>query len=594
MHYLIIGIILILALLAIRVSNKHGIPALLLFILLGMGFGILGFEFEDFKFADHFAKVALMVIMFYGGFGTKWKMAKPVATEAIILSSLGVVMTALITGLFCHYALGLKLLEGMLLGSIVGSTDFASVSSILRSKNLNLKYNTASLLELESGSNDPTAYTMTMVFLSVIIGSEVSIPILILFQVGLGIIIGFLSAFFIGKLFKRIRRRVDGLHAVFMASAMLITYSATDLIGGNGFLAIYILGIYLGNMEFRGKRDIVFFFDGLSEIMQIGLFFVLGLLSNLAKFLGAFPIALAIMLFMTFIARPVTVYGLMLPFRLKPNQLNIISLAGIRGAAAIAYAILAVNSGAAISMDVYHIVFGVCLLSSLIQGTLMHPAAKRWDMLDPSDTVLQTFNYYQDKAEIGFLETRIHPNSGLVGKQVNELSITLDLIGLIVAKIERDGKTIIPRGQTIIKENDLLILGGETHFDEGGQDLIEFTIPRGHQWENLYIKDLHLPPNCLIIMVQRKGSDIIVPTGDTLLLEDDKVIMIEVENAIQFPRVGETHINPIIDPLKKLDKEKKGKHENITLHNDDTIKSINEGKAKNNKLQQRKWKVQVQ
>lgn len=534
MYYLIIGVILILALFAIRFSQKHGVPALLLFIVLGMAFGALGLEFDNFEFADHFATIALMVIMFYGGFGTSWKMAKPVAKEAIILSALGVVTTALITGLFCHYALGLQLFESMLIGSIVGSTDFASVSNILRSKSLNLKYSTASLLELESGSNDPTAYSMTMVFLSVIIGSEISIPALLLSQVAVGLLMGFALAFGVGKLLKTIHFQADGLHAVFMASAMLITYAATGLLGGNGYLALYILGIRLGNMSFRGKRDIVFFFDGLTEIMQIGLFFILGLLSNLTRFITTFPAAIAIMLFMTLVARPLSVYGLMLPFHLRRNQLNMISLAGIRGGAAIAFAILAVNSEAVLSVDIYHIVFGICVLSSLVQGSLMPPAAKRWDMLDPNDTVLQTFNHYQDKAEIGFLATKIHPGSGLVGTQVKDLNLTFDFI---VAKIERDGKTIVPRGHVAVEENDLIVLGGETHFDESDQDLIEFTIPKGHEWENRYIKDLKLPVDRLIIMVQRKGSGTIVPAGDTLLLEDDKLIMITVGHALEFPAV---------------------------------------------------------
>lgn len=536
MNYLILGIIFILALFAIRFSNKHGIPALLLFIVLGMVFGAVGFEFEDFEFADSFATFALMVIMFYGGFGTSWKMAKPVAKEAIVLSSLGVVATALVTGLFCHYILGLDLLEGMLIGSIVGSTDYASVSNILRSKNLNLKYNTASLLELESGSNDPTAYTMTMVFLSVIIGTKVSIPILIISQVAIGIVMGFVLAFVIGKLLKNLSLGADGLYAVFMVSSMLVTYAITGLVGGNGYLALYILGIYLGNMEFRGKRDIIFFFDGFAEIMQIGLFFILGLLSSFTKFIAAFPLALAIMLFMTIIARPVTVYGLMLPFRLKRNQLNIISLAGIRGAAAAAFAIIAVNSDAVISVDIYHIVFGICVLSALIQGSLMPPTSRLWNMLDPSDTVLKTFNYYQSKAEIGFLETTIHPDSSLIGSKVKDLNLPLNYI---VAKIERNGKTIVPRGHTTIEENDVIVLGGELHFDESGQDLIEFTIPRDHQWANHYIKDLKLPHDRLIIMVQRKDSDIIVPIGDTLLLEDDKVIMLKVDNALEFSSADE-------------------------------------------------------
>ena len=527
MQYLIIGTIFILAIFAIRFSNKRGIPALLLFIVLGMVFGAIGLDFKDFEFSYNFATIALMVIMFYGGFGTNWSMAKPVAKEAIVLSSLGVVATALITGAFLHYALGFDLLEGMLIGSIVGSTDYASVSNILRSKNLNLKYNTASLLELESGSNDPTAYTMTMVFLSVIVGTKVFIPVLILTQVVIGIATGFIFAYLVGKLIKNLRFEAGGLYTVFMVSVVLITYSTTDLLGGNGYLALYILGIYLGNMEFKGKREIVFFFDGFTEIIQIGLFFILGLLSDFSQFIDTFPIALAIVLFMAIIARPVSVYGLMLPFRLKSSQLKMISLAGVRGAAAIAFAILALNSQAVFSVDIYHIVFGICVLSSLVQGSLMPPASKRWNMLDPNDSVLNTFNYYQSKAEIGFLETKIRSNSSLIGKQVKDLNLAFDFI---VAKIERNGQTIVPKGHVTIEEEDVVILGGELHFDESGQDLTEFTIPKGHQWANKYIKDLDLKEDHLIVMVQRKGSDVIVPSGDTLLLEDDKIIILNMED----------------------------------------------------------------
>ncbi|MDD4541873.1 MAG: potassium/proton antiporter [Eubacteriales bacterium] len=526
MQYLIIGVVLILALIAIRISNKHGIPSLLLFIVLGMAFGAIGLEFDDFVFADNFATVALMVIMFYGGFGTNWSMVKPVAKEAIILSSLGVFATAILTGLFCHYVLAFSMLEGMLIGSIVGSTDYASVSNILRSKNLNLKYNTAPLLELESGSNDPTAYTMTMVVLSLIMGTDVSVPILILSQIVVGLAVGFLLAWVIGKLLIYINLQSDGLYAVFMAAAMLITYAAADLLDGNGYLSLYILGIYLGNMEFKGKRDVVFFYDGFSEIMQIGLFFLLGLLSNLHDFIRALPVSAAIMVFMTLLARPLSVYGLMLPFRLKGNQLKMISLAGIRGAAAIAFAIMAVNSGAYFSVDVYHIVFGICVLSSLVQGSLMPVGAKRWDMLDPSDTVLKTFNYYLDKANLGFFETRIKKGGKHVGTKVKDLNMEFDFI---VAKIERDGKTIVPRGEVIFEEDDIVVLSGETHFDKSGQNLIEFTIPENHEWAGAYIRDLHPSHDRLIITVQRKGSDLIFPDGNTQLLAHDKVVLLELE-----------------------------------------------------------------
>lgn len=526
MQYLIIGLVLILALIAIRVSNKHGIPSLLLFIILGMAFGAIGFEFNDYVFADGFATVALMVIMFYGGFGTNWSMVKPVSREAIVLSSLGVITTALLTGIFCHYVLGFSMLEGMLVGSIVGSTDYASVSNILRSKNLNLKYNSAPLLELESGSNDPTAYTMTMIVLSLIMGTDVSVPLLITAQVAIGLAAGFVLAYLIGKLLTHVNFQADGLYAVFMAAAMLITYATADIFGGNGYLALYILGIYLGNKEFQGKRDVVFFFDGFTEIMQIGLFFLLGLLSNLPDFMRALPVSAAIMVFMTLLARPLSVYGLMLPFRMKGKQLKMISLAGVRGAAAIAFAIMAVNSDAVFTVDVYHIVFGICVLSSLIQGSLMPVGAKGWDMLDPSDTVLKTFNYYLDKANLGFLETRIKSGGKHIGTKVKDLNMEFDFI---VAKIERDGKTIVPRGEVVFEEDDIVVLGGETHFDRSGQNLIEFTIPERHEWEGAFIKDLNPPHDRLIITVQREGSDLIVPDGNTQLLANDKVVMIQLQ-----------------------------------------------------------------
>lgn len=544
MVYLVLGIILILALFAIRLSSKYGVPSLLLFIVLGMGFGALGLEFNDFVFADQFATVALMVIMFYGGFGTNWKMAKPVAKEAIILSSLGTVLTAVLTGFFCYLFLGFSILEGMLIGSVVASTDYASVSNVLRSKNLNLKYNTASLLELESGSNDPTAYTMTMIFLSIIIGTDVSIPVLILSQIVFGIGIGFLFAYLIGKLLTHVQIGADGLYAVFMAAAMLLTYGATSYIGGNGYLALYILGIYLGNMEFRGKRDVVFFYDGFSEIMQIGLFFILGLLSDINSFIATFPIAIVLMIFMTVIARPASVYGLMYPFKMPKNQLNMISLAGIRGAAAIAFAIMAVNSGADLSMDIYHIIFGICVLSALIQGSVMPIAARKLDMLDPSDTVLKTFNFYQSKADIGFLETRIEPGSSLIGQQVKDLNLTFDFI---VAKIDRDGQTIVPRGHIELQENDLIVMGGERYYDSTGGNLIESVIPEDHKWANKKIADLILPANELIVMIQRDGKNIIVPVGDTVIQPNDTVVTIEVEHNLDFPpeKEGETDVDGV-------------------------------------------------
>lgn len=524
MELLVISFVLIIALIAIRVSNMVGVPSLLLFIVLGISFSLLGVEFTDFTFAEQFSSIALMIIMFYGGFGTNWKMAKGVAKESIVLSSLGVVATALLVGLFCNVVLKMDLLEGMLLGSVVGSTDAASVFSILRSKNLNMKYGTAPLLELESGSNDPTAYTMTVIFLTLISGRNISIPMMIFQQIVFGIGIGFILALAFMKLIQYIRFDEDGLFTVFVAAATLFGFAFASLVGGNGYLAVYIFGIYIGNQQFYGKREVVFFFDGVTGIMQIGLFFLLGWLSDPAALLRTFPIALIIMIFMTVIARPLAVYGLMLPFKLQKNQLAVISFAGLRGAAAIAFAIMVVTSGLPLENDIFHIVFGICILSSLVQGSLLPPISKKMDMVDLNDTVLKTFNDYQDKSDLGFIQTLVAPGSRWDGKKVKDLNLAFPVI---IAKIDRSGKTIVPRGETTILGGDIIVLGGETYFDSSGHDLTEFTMGEGHKWANKRIMDLELEDDTLIMMLQRDETGVEVPDGNTLLLPGDKIVVIK-------------------------------------------------------------------
>ena len=532
MNLLLITVILLLAMIATKISNKSGLPALLLFLILGVLFSALGYDFNNYKISENIATIALMIIIFYGGFGTNWNMGRERARESIILASLGVLATALITGAFCHYVLKFDFLESMLLGSVVASTDYASVSNILVSKNLNLKYKTASLLEIESGSNDPTAYTMTMVFLSLLSGYSVSIPIIILQQVVLGIIGGFLLGFVFMKLIEKLSLDEDGLFSVFIATLMIGTYALTQSLGGNGFLALYVLGIYIGNHEFKKKRDVVFFFDGLSTIFQIAMFFLLGLLSDIHLIVDALPIGFIIAIFMLIIARPLSVFGLMAPFKMKKNQLTIISLAGLRGAAAIAFAIMVVNSGVSLSIDIFHIVFVICIFSLLIQGTALPFATKKVDMYDPDDTVLRTFNYYSDKTDIGFIKTHVTKISPWVNKKISDIELAFNVI---IAKIERDHKSIVPRGNTYLRDGDILVLGGETYFDYTGEDLHEIKISETHPWAGRMVKDLHIRKDELIIMVQRPDGEIIVPRGNTLLKSGDRAIISRETNEIEDP-----------------------------------------------------------
>lgn len=485
----------------------------------------LGTRFYDYQIAEHFSTLALMVIMFYGGFGTNWKMGKPVFKEAVTLASLGVVFTALITGAFLHWVLRFDLLESMLLGSIVGSTDFASVSNILTSKNLNLKYNSASLLELESGSNDPSAYTMTILFLSFLRGAKIAVPLLLLKQIGFGLGVGFLIAYLVKKFLQVRDLKKDGLAIVFMLAMALLTYSLTDLLGGNGYLAVYLFGISIGNQEFKGKKDIVFFFDGFTELMSIGLFFLLGLLATPSKILVHLPTAFLIVLFMTLIARPITVFFLMAPFKLKKNQLLVLSWAGLRGAAAIAFAIMAINTGTSFRLDIYHLVFGICSLSLLLQGSLMAPLTKKLAMIDDHDSVLRTFNYYVDKGDISFIKTTIKEDSPFVGRKLSDTGIQRDFI---LAKILRKGKAIVPRGDVVPQAGDQMVLIGEEYFDPHAHDLLEFTITKDHPWEGKMLQDLQLPSDQLVLCVHRKG-EFLKAEGKTKIQAGDRIILFQGE-----------------------------------------------------------------
>lgn len=252
---------------------------------------------------------------------------------------------------------------------------------------------------------------MTMIFLSILLGDSTNIPLMIGLQVVLGLAMGFLLAFLFYWIIQTLNLAKDGLFVLFIVATSVLVYSLTAVLNGNAYLAVYIYGIFIGNKTFKGKRETVFFYDGLGNLMQIGLFFMLGLLSDWASFIEHLPLAAAIMLFMFIIARPLAVYLLAIPFGLKNIQKILISVAGLRGAAAIAFAIMATNTGVDIGADIYNTVFGICVLSSAVQGFLMPIASKKLAMLDPSDTVLRTFNDYQDRSDLSFIQTVISEDS---------------------------------------------------------------------------------------------------------------------------------------------------------------------------------------
>ena len=518
--------VLLSCVIANRFSNKFGIPALFLFMALGMMFGSDGLfkiPFNNYQITNEVCNIALMFIMFYGGFGTKWDIAKPVAVKSILLSTIGVVITAFCVGAFCHYILKFALLDSMLIGAVISSTDAASVFSILRSKNLSLKDGTASMIELESGSNDPIAFMMTMIVLSFINGgNSISGVISMLFsQITFGGIIGIFTAIVGIFVLRKLKIATDGLETIFITALILISYSVSDYIGGNGYLSVYITGIILGNSRINNKIILVNFFDGVTGLAQILIFFLLGLLSFPHKMPAIIVPSILIAVFLTFIARPIAVFSMLIPFKSSFRQCLLVSWAGLRGAASIVFAIMAISSGVQIYSDLYHIIFVISLLSVAIQGSLLPMVSRKLNMIDEESDVRKTFNDYQEKSSITLMRIFVPKGHMWENKTIEEATIPGDSLALM---IKRNGENIVPKGNTIIKANDSIVLSIPEYNFKDDINLREIKIEKDNTWCDKTIEEINLPNDILIALIKR-GNENIIPRGKTLILEDDVVVV---------------------------------------------------------------------
>ncbi|MCI7029974.1 potassium/proton antiporter, partial [Clostridium sp.] len=372
------GLILLICITSSKVLYRFGVPLLLIFIFLGMIFGVMVIDFSDFQLTGKIASIALVFIMFYGGFGTNWSMAKPKAAPSILMSTLGTIITFFITGVFVYLIFKISFLESLLIGAVVSSTDAASVFAILRSQKLNLEGSLASLLEVESGSNDPVACMLTLIILTLMGGGTVMnlIP-LVISQIVIGVMIGTLIAMASIYLIRHANFEIESFYIIFIIAMAIISYSLSEWMGGNGYLSVYISGIIIGNSKIPHKKTLVHFLDGVSWIMQIILFFILGLLANpleLPKVIGK---SVVISLGIIFIARPISVFLVLKKFDFNTKEKLFIAWVGLRGAASIVFAIFALNYGISINNDIYHIIFFIALISVGVQGTLIPIIAKR-------------------------------------------------------------------------------------------------------------------------------------------------------------------------------------------------------------------------
>ena len=524
----LVAIVILLCVLVEKFSDRFGMPALIFFMFIGMLFGsdgILKIPFDDFKMAENICSIALIFIMFYGGFNTKWKAAKEVATKSILLSTLGVVITAGITMLLCRVLLNIPFAESFLIGAVLSSTDAASVFAILRKHKLNLKDGTASILEVESGSNDPVSYLLTIVAVSIATtGGFGNVIGTVAIQLVMGIAVGVVFAKITIAILMKTNLVSDGLDTIFMIASVLFCYALTAFLGGNAYLSVYLFGIYTGNQKIRKKNELIPFFDGVTSLAQILIFFLIGLLTFPHQMPEIIGIALAVVVIITLVARPLAVFFLLKPLKCPWNQCWLIAWAGLRGASSSVFAITAVAAGVSMKQDLFHIVFMVSLFSVAIQGTLLPKVAKRLNMVDDSADVRKTFNDYQEETAFQLMKLHVPEGHKWVNRLVKDVTMPTGSLALM---IKRDEKSLITKGDTEILAGDDIILSVPPYSPTETEKLEEKIIEKDDYWCNKPISELKISKHKLIAMIIRDNQPII-PDGKTIILEDDVVVFFTI------------------------------------------------------------------
>jgi cell volume regulation protein A len=466
-NILLIGSFLLgISILAGKTSFRLGVPTLILFVFVGMLAGSEGIgriNFDDPEVAKFIGIVALNFILFSGGLETRWEVIKPVFWHGLTLSTIGVFLTAVSVGLFVWAITDFTFYEGLLLGAIVSSTDAAAVFSILRSKNLGLKKNIRALLELESGSNDPMAYFLTIAVMGLILvkgQAAGSLVPLFIKQVFIGVSAGFLFGKLGKELINRIELDYSGLYPVLVIAMMFFTYSFSDFLGGNGFLAVYLLAVYLGNQYLIHKKTILQVFDGIAWLMQIVLFLTLGLLVFPGQIIPVLGTGLLVSAFLMFVARPLSVFTCLLPYRLKLKTITFISWIGLRGAVPIVFATFPLLAGIEKSQMIFNLVFFISFTSVLMQGTTLQWFGKILHVTVPEKAKQRTPPDIElsDTIKTELTEIEIENDSPAAGKRILDLGFPR---AAIIALIKRHGKFITPNGSTVLEPDDILVIVAE-------------------------------------------------------------------------------------------------------------------------------------
>ncbi|HOT06784.1 MAG: Na(+)/H(+) antiporter 1 [Methanosaeta sp. PtaB.Bin039] len=460
-EYFLLGVavLLLLSVISSKASSQLGVPTLLLFLVIGMlagSDGPGGIYFSDPWLAQSLGIVALIFILFSGGLDTRWGEIKPVLWKGALLSTVGVMITTIIVGYAAYFLLDFTLQEALLLAAIISSTDAAAVFSVLRSKKISLKGELRPLLELESGSNDPMAIFLTASLIGLIMNPASQPTALIpMFaqQMALGAVFGYIMGRAVVFSINRIRLDYQGLYPILTVSLILLTYGLTSVLGGNGFLAVYLAGLTMGNYSFIHKRSLMHYHDSLAWMMQIAMFLTLGLLVFPYRLIPIAGISLLISFLLMFLARPISVLLCLAPFKMPMKDRVLISWVGLRGSVPIILATFPLLAGIQKADTIFNIVFFVVLTSVLVQGSSIPFVARRLGLEAPMESVSEQETVADREVWESLVKLKVASGSAAVGKQIADLNIPDDTW---IAVLRRNGHPIRPGGSTVLQAGDRL------------------------------------------------------------------------------------------------------------------------------------------
>jgi cell volume regulation protein A len=455
--------LIIISIVLLRISTKFGLPSLLIFLTIGMlagSDGILGIPFTDADLAQKVGSIALAFILFSGGLETDWAKVRPILSKGISLGTIGVLLTCLLVGTFSVYILNFPPLVGFLLGAIVSSTDAAAVFNVLRTKSTGMKKELTSLLEFESGSNDPLAVLLTTTILGFIGANKPTIESIlkvIFLQFTIGILSGVVFGYIIFRGMNRIKLDYEGLYPVLLSASILFVYSITEIMGGNPFLSVYIAGLILGNRSFVHKRSNVRFMDGIAWLMQIIMFLTLGLLVFPSKIPAVVGIGIAFSLFIMLVARPLAVFLSLIGSKISWREKVLISWVGLRGAAPIVLATFPFAMQLPESEMIFNLVFFTVLTSLLLQGVSIPYVVRILNLETPLEQRASYPFEFENKETNGtqLLEFIVPYGSSSVGKFVYELDFPENSL---ITLISRGDYYIVPTGKTKMEKGDVILV----------------------------------------------------------------------------------------------------------------------------------------